>query len=182
MDMKQKMEEQNKLNEKGILTEEEIRANNEENIKEHVNNDEKVSSVVWWILGLTFIFLMIVCGNRIYTKEYTASNTKYTDTEYADVCADCSINEYNVYCVGFNSALMKLVGGIDASKTTALQGITYLRRIRQGLEGDKSLNFIARGVQAFQDVCASTNLKSETCQNIIKECLPISEKAQELFR
>lgn len=100
---------------------------------------------------------------------------------FADTCSNCSVNEHNVYCVGFNSALMRMVGGENASQTTAVQGIAYLRNIGQGLYGERVLDFIAKGAEAFNNLCLITDMKSIDCQDTIKKCLPISEKANESF-
>ena len=105
----------------------------------------------------------------------------FSNNVSADTCENCSINEANVYCVGLNSALMGMIGGNDASRTTAVQGVAYLRNIGQGLYGDETLNFIARGVQAFNTLCGDGKLESKECQDTIKRCLPISEKANEFF-
>lgn len=97
MEQKQleKLEELYKLKEKGILTEEEFTEykdkiiHGKENKKEDTNKNEdineKVPSVIWWLLCLLFVFLMIVSYNTILIKEYTEKNTKCTDTECTDL-------------------------------------------------------------------------------------------------
>ena len=96
-----------------------------------------------------------------------------TNMAFADTCSNCNMNEFNVYCVGFNGALVKTVAGEDASRVTVLRGITYIRDMGQGMYGEKTLEFIARGAQSFDEICQATNMKSQDCQDTLKECAPL---------
>ena len=43
----------------------------------------------------------------------------------------------------------------------------------QGMYGEKTLEFIARGAQSFDEICQATNMKSQDCQDTLKECAPL---------
>ena len=185
MEQKQleKLEELSKLKEKGILTEEEIAKYKEIIMSENKAQDDKIEQVLYvicWILILVFGLFFYYVSNVEYKNEVEPSKPSY-ENELRGSFDNMSRIHQSFYCVGLNSALMGMIGGNDASRTTAVQGVAYLRNIGQGLYGDETLNFIARGVQAFNTLCGDGKLESKECQDTIKRCLPISEKANEFF-